>query len=78
MKFLPTVPPIAEMSPTCSIMVANAIGTIVMMDVITMPQFVSPFVNTEKPVLLQITGTPSQAASFTSVKSTFPVTAATR
>ena len=77
MKFLPTVPPMAEMSPTCSIMVANAIGTMVITEVRTMPQSVSPFVNTDNPVFCQMIGRPNQSASLTSVKSTLLLTAAT-
>ena len=67
-----TLEEIAEISPTCSTIVARAIGTIVRMDAISV--FASKFSpNSANTVISILIGKPNQAASFTGVKSTSPM-----
>ena len=72
------VPPMAEMSPTCSIIVAKAIGTIMMIEETSRPVLTLPEEKRPKTVFCMATGRPIQAASLTPEKSTLPVIAATR
>ncbi len=70
-------PPMAEMSPTCSIMVAKAIGTIMTIEETSRPVSTLPEAKRPKTVSCALTGRPIQAASFTPEKSTWPKMAAT-
>ena len=72
------VPPMAEMSPTCSIIVAKAIGTIMMIEETSRPVSTLPEPRRPNTVFCIWTGRPIQAASLTPLKSTLPVTAASR
>ena len=75
MKLRSHVELIAEMSPMCSIMVANANGMMVMMAVMARPASkCSP--NSENTVLSQVNGKPIHAACATPEKSTSPSAAA--
>ena len=66
----------ADMSPICSIIVANASGTMVMMAVMASPvSNDSP--NSENTVLSHATGSPTHGAAATVEKSTSPANAAT-
>ena len=65
---------IAETSPICSTMVANAMGIMVITEVIS--REASPPTMTENAVSFHRIGKPSQSASATAVKSTLPITAA--
>ena len=78
MKFLPTVEEIAEMSPICSIIVAKAIGTMVITEVISREESRLPSVKSENTVRPYSIGRPNQAASATGAKSMKPAIAATR
>ena len=71
------VPPMAEMSPTCSIIVAKAIGTIMMIEEIRKPALKLSAPKRLNTVFSRRTGRPIQAASLTALKSTLPVRAAT-
>lgn len=75
-QFLPIVDEIAEISPICSTIVARAIGTIVIIDVVIKPQSVSP-VKTLNTVWSYVNGRPIQSAFATEVKSTKPKQTAT-
>ena len=70
----PTVEEIAQISPMCSIMVANAMGMMAMMAVTS--RFASQLPMREKTVFSIFTGRPIHAALATPEKSTRPVTAA--
>ena len=74
MKFFPTVEDMAETSPICSTIVASAMGMIVITEVIS--RDASPSDSAQKAVWFQWMGSPIQPASFTAVKSTRPMTAA--
>ena len=64
-KFLPTVEEMAQMSPTCSIMVAREMGMMVIMEVTSrLPSKSLP--KMDRAVLFQTTGRPIQSASPTS------------
>ena len=65
MKFFPTVPLMAEISPTCSIIVAKAIGTIVMMEEKRKPQSTLPLKNRPNTVSSILNGRPNHAAPAT-------------
>ena len=71
-------PPMAEMSPTCSIIVAKAIGTIMTIEEIRSPLLTLPEEKRPNTVFSMATGRPIQAASLTPEKSTLPVIAAAR
>ena len=62
MKFFPTVPPMAEMSPTCSIIVANAIGTMVIIEERRNVQFTFPLKRSPNTVSCILNGRPNHAA----------------
>ena len=76
MKFFSTVEEMAHMSPMCSMMVARAMGIIMAMAEASRLPF-TPSVAKENTVSFSWKGRPTQAASFTGVKSTRPHTAAT-
>ena len=70
------VPPMALMSPMCSIMVLRAMGRMEMMAVRIRPPSAPP-PNRENTVRSPWTGRPNQGAEATPLKSTLPVAAAT-
>ena len=74
MKFSPTVEEMAQMSPMCSIIVANAMGMMAMTAVTS--RFMSQLPIREKTVFSIFTGRPIHAALATPEKSTRPVMAA--
>ena len=74
MKFSPTVEEMAQMSPMCSIMVANAMGMIAMIAVTS--RLTSQLPMREKTVFSNLTGRPIHAALATPEKSTWPSSAA--
>ncbi len=73
MKFLPTVALMEATSPTCSIMVARAMGT--MVSTALMNSGLPSMAN--RPMDLGFRGMPNQSACITPEKSTAPVTSAT-
>ena len=72
MKLRSHVELMAELSPMCSIMVARAIGMMVMMAVSAIPEL-KPGPNRENTVFSHSTGRPIHAALSTPEKSTTPI-----